>query len=129
MSAPTEEEQAAALLAMIAAEDVAVYEVDDLAKMSTPPQEYVEFEFEWRPGATSRQTAQQSASGYRFTTYAIGRTVSNVRESMRRTESAVRSKRLTVGGRTSTPIQRETSDAPREREGRFVGWTTWTYVL
>lgn len=129
MTAPSEQQHATALLSMLTTGNVPVFEVDAIKSMGTPPQKYAEFELEWRPGAVSRANAQQTANGYRFTTYYIADNVANARNVLRLVEAAVRGKRVTVAGRVSTPIQRESADPIDEVNGRYSGWTTWTYVL
>ena len=129
MTAPTEQQHATALLALLADIGVTVYEVDKVAAMSAPPARYVEFELEWRFGSLLRSTAQRSGDGYRFTTYGIAKSVSDVRESLRRVAAAVDGARVVIGDYTSTPIQRESSDSPRQEGGHFVGFSTWTYSV
>jgi len=129
VTAPTEQQHATALLALLADIGVTVYEVDKVAAMQNPPARYVEFELEWRSGSLLRSTAQRSGDGYRFTTYGIAKSVSDVRESLRRVAAAVDGARVVIGDYTSTPIQRESSDSPRQEGGHFVGFSTWTYSV
>ena len=129
MTAPTEQQHATALLALLADIGVTVYEVDKVAAMQNPPARYVEFELEWRFGSLLRSTAQRSGDGYRFTTYGIAKTVGDVRECLRRVAAAVDGARVVIGDYTSTPIQRESSDSPRQEGSHFVGFTTWTYSV
>ena len=127
MTFPTEEEHAAAVIAALKAANAAPYDLDEIP--STLPTYYTEVTVTRRFGGVQRNSAQTGTQSYRITTRAVAKTVSNAREMRKRTQAALNEARLTIGGRTSTPIQFETEDVIGPDDGYYSGLTAWTYVI
>lgn len=125
----SEEQHAVAILAALNAANANAHDVDDLKNLSTLPVAYNEFGIAWRYGALQRAGRTGPRSGFRFTTRAVAKTVSNVREMQRRADAALQDRSLVIGGEKTTPIQRESRDLPADDEGYYSALTTWTYVI
>ena len=127
MTFPTEEEHAAAVIAALKAASAAPYDLDEIP--AALPTYYTEVTVTRRYGGVQRASAQRGTQSYRITTRAVAKTVSNAREMRKRTQAALNEARLTIGGRTSTPIQFETEDVIGPDDGYYSGLTAWTYVI
>lgn len=77
----------------------------------------------------SRAVGLPSRSGWRITTRYVGTTVDEARWAELKVTDALDGARLTISGFTSTPVRHESSTAPVLDEGRYVGFSVWTYVL
>jgi hypothetical protein len=124
----SEEQHAAAILAALNAAGAAAYDVDDLTNLATLPSYYTEFGIAWRYGALQRAGRTGKCEGYRFTTRAVAKTVSNARVMQDRAETALQDRVLVIDGVPTTPIQRDSRDQIAPDEGWYSGLTTWTFV-
>lgn len=126
-----EETHAAAVLAVLNAglpSSVRAYDFDELP--ATRPVDYVEVTVSRRAGALNRSTGRTETSGWRVTTRAVSQVgVSNARVTRNKVRVALEFARLSVGGKTSTPVQFETSDPVESDDGWWSGLTVWTYAL
>ena len=125
----TEEQHAAAVKAALTAQSAAPYDLDDLKALATPPAQYTEVTVSRRFGAQNRATGSTGRVGWRITTRAVAKTVSNAREMRKRTAAALSYVRLTVDGDQTTPIQFEGEEPIGDDDGWWSGLTTWTYTL
>lgn len=123
----TEEEQAAAIIAALTAANANPYDLDDIKDADPAPVNYTEVTVTPRYGAPNRNTASTGRAGWRITTRAVGKTVTNAREMRKRARTALLYQRVTVAGEESTPIQFESGEPIGEDDGWFSGLTTWTY--
>ena len=74
-----------------------------------------------RAGRTTR-------SGWRLTVRYVGRTVDEARWAAAKVAEALET-RLVVDGVTSTPVTHESTQAIALDDGRFSGWSAFTYAL
>lgn len=125
----SEEQQAAAILALLNDHGANAYDLDDLKKLPTLPSSYTEFATGWRAGASERLCGRAGLEGYRFRTRAVAKTVSNVREMQERAIDALEGRCLVLADATSTPIRRESHTAIAEDDQWFTSLFVWTYVL
>jgi hypothetical protein len=68
-------------------------------------------------------------SGWRLTVRYVGRTVDEARWAALKVATALNEVRVTIGGIESTPITHESTQAIAPDDGRFSGWSVWTYAL
>lgn len=129
MTISTEEPNAVAVLAALNAGSALAYESDDLKAMTDLPPNYNEVTVERRYGGQSRATGTTTRRGWRITARAVGITISNAREMRKRAATQLEGARVTVDGKTSTPIQFESADPIGEDDGRWSGLTTYTYAI
>lgn len=103
----------------------------DLDKVPSPrPPQYVEITLSRMFGGEQRACGGIATVGYRLTVRAVSQsTVSSVRTDLEKCRAALEFNRLTVGGKTSTPIQFETEDPAGYDDGWFSGLLTFTFVL
>lgn len=110
-----------------------VYEYGDVpgadGNEGTLPLIYVLVTVERRVGALKRAGAFAPSSGWRVTTRAVGRTVSECRWALAKIALALDEQRLTIGGETTTPLQYESGQAPESDDGRFSALDIYTYVI
>lgn len=94
------------------------------------PQDYVEVTVSRRAGVANRANGRTLLGGWRATTRAVSSVgVYNAQRSEEKVRLGVEFKRLSVGGKTSTPVQFETSDAVGPDDGAWSGLSAWTYAL
>lgn len=125
----SEEQQAAAVIAALNAEDANAYDLDDIKQLTTLPASYTEVMVMPRAGAPNRNTDDTGRRGWRITTRQVGTTVSNAREARKRTHAALEFARLSVDGATTTRIQFESAEPIGEDDDYWSGLETWTYAL
>ena len=125
----TEEQHATAIKAALTAQLAAPYDLDDLKALTTPPAQYTEVTVSRRFGGENRATGSTGRVGWRITTRAVAKTVSNAREMRKRTDAALLYVRLTVDGDKTTPIQFEGAEPIGDDDGWWSGLTTWTYAI
>ena len=125
----TEEQHAVAVIAALNAASAAAYDIDDLKTMTTLPNSYTEVTVSPRFGAPNRNPGSTGRTGWRITTRAVAKTVSNAREMRKRADVGLKYARLTVAGDQSTPIQPEGAEPIGGDDGWFSGLTTYTYAI
>lgn len=76
----------------------------------------------------NRRNAQASRTSWRATLRMVGRTVDEALWLDDKVTLALNEQRLVIGGRTSTPLQHESSTTPEPDEGRCSGLVSYTYV-
>lgn len=118
----------AALNAVLPA-SMAAYDLDDLAKLATKPDNYVEVTVSRRYGGDRRNAGAKSATGWRITTRVVAKTISNARLIEDHCKTALENVRLTVGAETSTAVEFETAEIVGPDDGYFSGLTAWIYAL
>lgn len=123
----TEQQEATAVLAALntALAPKVAYELD--AVPATRPANYVEVTVSRRFGGEER-AARKGSTGWRITTRAVSRYVSDARLMHEKSRTALEYVRLSVGGKSSTPVQFETEVPVQEDDGWFSGLISWTYV-
>lgn len=75
-------------------------------------------------GGTPRMSGVVGIRSVRVVVKALGRTADNAREMQLRHDAGLRGKRVTVGGRVSTPMQFESADAVAP-DGDLLTTGTW----
>jgi hypothetical protein len=125
----TEEQHAAAVIARLNAGNAAAYDLDDLKALPAQPSIYTEVTVERRFGGDSSLGGTIARAGWRITTRTVAKTVSNAREMRNRARTQLVSARLTVDGKTTTPIRFESEDPIGDDDGWYSGLTTWTYAI
>lgn len=120
----SDEEVATALKTLLTA--ARPYDLDDVPASAL---DYTEFGLTRRYGGNPRSTTESGVVGYRITTRAVGKTVSNAREMRKRQHAALEDQRVTVGGETSTPIKFETAEEIQQDGEFYTGLTAWTFAL
>lgn len=68
-------------------------------------------------------------TGWRVMVLAADTSPANVRLALDRVAAVVESRRVTLGGVSSTPIMHESTDGPERDGARFSGSSSWTYVM
>lgn len=111
----------------------ASYDIDDVPGLNgntgTLPFRYVEIGVSRRYTEPDRGDAMPSFIGYRITTRAVAKNITDARNLRRLTGLALENKALTVSGQTSTPVAFETEDPIAPDEDRYSGLTYWTTVI
>lgn len=134
MAAPTEEQVAAALIALMNAQlatygptpgAVKALDLDDARSASL---ENVQVTVS-RRFATVERGGREAQHPWRATTRPVANTVTNGREMARRVEVALSGVRLTAAGGTSTPMRLDSVDDIGPDDGKFSGLTTWTFTF
>lgn len=107
---------------------VRAYDLDDLP--ATRPADYLEVTVSRRAGGELRSTGATKTAGWRVTTRAVSKvSVSNARTTLNKARLALEFVNLSVGGKTSTPVQFETQEAVEPDDGWWSGLIAWTYAL
>lgn len=130
-----EAEQMTAVMALLEAGGALPYTIQDAKRVSVLPPAYSEVVIMRRYGGVFRN-GMTRARGYRVTVRACGRTYEQAVEMRRLAREALEDSRLTVDGRTTTPIQFEDEEAvdntETSRSGASVEWyfgaSLYTYV-
>lgn len=128
--AGSDEEVAAALKAAIQAqldqlaESTKVLDSDEHQGVTA---NHVQFACARRYSPTER-AGRESNTGYRASTRVVADTTSNARELQRRVDLGLRGVVLSIAGRVTTPIRRESQDDIEPDEQLFSALTTWTFV-
>lgn len=126
----TEEQHAAVVKQALADAGAAPYDLDELpAQDEALPEYYTEVLVERRFSPTTRLSARPVTIGWRISTRAVAKTVSNAREMRARQHAALDGVHLSVDGVLSAPVLHETSEPIAEDERWYSGATTWTYTL
>lgn len=131
MTFPTEQQHFDAVAAALSAANARPYDYDDKPDGAA----YTLVTVSDRYGGVQRTTGQIGTRSVRVTVRAVGKTADNAREMRKRCEAALREKRLTIAGRTSTLIQFETAepigpDGDALSSGQwFSGLSTYTYTV
>lgn len=112
-----------------AAAKAPAYDVDEIEDLPKLPVNYVEVHLSRRFGGERRADGSLDAIPRRLSTRVVSQTVTNARLLEERVRASLEFNTITVGGRTSTPIDYETSDSIEPDEGWFSALTDWTYVL
>lgn len=94
----------------------------------TLPSIYALVSVERRFNSNLRLSAQASQTGWRVTVRLVGRTIEESRWAMNRAAVALNEARLSVEGRSTSPIQFETDQSPELDGGRYSGLSSWTYA-
>lgn len=68
-------------------------------------------------------------TGWRVSCRYVGSTVAEARWAQMQVAAALNEVRLSIGGKTTTPITHESSTAIEPDEGMQSGLSSWTYVL
>lgn len=103
------------------------YDVDAIPE--TRPADYVEVSVSRRYGGSPRLDGLRGAVGWRVTARAVSTNVANARLMHEKTRAALEYRRVVAGGRTSTPVQFETSEPVGPDDGWFSGLTSYTYTI
>lgn len=125
----SEESHAAAVIAALTTATANPFDLDD-AKRATDADlgaAYTEVLVTRRYGGAERQDGSTTRSGWRISTRAIGRTVTNARTMRDRAQEALKYVRLSIDGDLTSPIAFESEDPIGEDDGWYSGLTTWTY--
>lgn len=128
----TAEQHATAVLAAINAKLTALtvpltaYELDDVPEPL--PTAYAELTLSRRFGTATRLPGRQSRTGWRITTRAVAKGVTNARLVHEKTRQALEDARLDIGGVLTSPIQFETEEPVGDDDGWFSGLISWTYT-
>lgn len=77
---------------------------------------------------TMQSSRKASRAGWRASIKAVGRTVSEARWAQNKVALALDSARLTIGSRSTTPIQHESTDSPEPDGDHFSALSRWTYA-
>lgn len=101
----------------------------DISSVPATATNFTQYEVARRFGGNSRSTARSGVVGYRVVTWAVARTVANAHEMRKRQHAALEGVRLSIGGKTSTPVAFESAEDIRPDEGYFSGATFWTFAL
>ncbi len=97
---------------------------------ATRPPEYVTALLIRRPGARLNAGGSTGIVGYRLRVRAVSQASdSNVRNSLEKCRAALEFKRLTVGGKSTTPIQFETEDDVSGDDGWFAAYDDYTFAI
>ena len=126
----TAAENATALLAVLNAA-VAPRKVYTLDKVPSPrPANYVEIGLSRRFGGERKMSTDITPKFYRLTVRSVAQMSTNaVQDDLEKCRAALEFQRITVDGRSSTPIQFETED-PAEPDGTwFSGLLVFTYTI
>lgn len=75
------------------------------------------------------RAARAGVSGWRISIRGVGRTVDEARWALHKATVALDEQNLLIGGKTSTPVTFNTSQAVGKDDGRFSGLIAWTYAL
>lgn len=126
MTAPTEQDHAAAIIAALNAAGAVPYLLG--AVPATPPDYYTEVTVERRFIDEPRVTVGGDRRGWRFTTRAVARKEANARN-LRTKADALENQRLTVAGQVTTKVRFEGSEPIGDDNDWWTGLTTWTYLL
>lgn len=122
--------QAAAVVAAINAqfEVNRAFELDDVP--SPRPQEYIEVSVSRRFGGERRMSTEVGPTFYRAVVRGVSHSKSkNVDKALQKARAALEFQRISVGTRTSTPIQFETDEPTDPDDGWFSGVMTFTYTI
>lgn len=92
------------------------------------PVEFVKLHLERRYLPASHGSRLRSRSGWRVIARFVSDTGRNA-DALATEASALEGKRLTIGGRTSGPIEFEVAEAVGPDDGKFSGSTTWTVTF
>lgn len=126
-----EQTHAAAVIARLNAvlpATVRAYDVDDVP--TDLPSKYVEVTVTRRYGGTRRASASTATGGWRITTRVVDQTsIANARLTANTARTALEFYRLSIGGKTSTPVQFETAEVIGPDDGWWSGMTAYTYAL
>lgn len=107
---------------------VRAYSSDDVP--ADKPSKYVEVSVTRRAGGNLRSAAVTATGGWRITTRVVDQvSVANARLTANTVRTAIEFYYLSIGGKTSTPVQFETSDPIAPDDGWWSGLTAWTYAL
>ena len=93
------------------------------------PSIYALVSVERRYNPNLRLSAQAGQAGWRIAVRVVGRTADEARWAMARTADALNEKRLTIAGRSTTPIQFESEQTPELDNGRYSALALYTYAL
>lgn len=80
-----------------------------------------------RAGETSRASGQRLQVGYRLTLLAVGRSIDEARWVRDQAHDALTDRGFIVAGRPTSLLRVETEVPIEPDEGRFSGFTAWTY--
>ncbi|AIY15843.1 hypothetical protein KR76_01970 [Pimelobacter simplex] len=75
------------------------------------------------------RAGRAGVSGWRITLRGVGRTVDEARWALNKATGALDEQNLLIGGKTSTPVTFNISQAISKDDGRFSGLVAWTYAL
>jgi len=95
----------------------------------TTPNRYVLLQVERTFYQSNKSTRHSTRSLWRLSVRFVGATSDEAKWAGARVAEAFESARLTVAGRTSTPLQHDVSDPVAEDDGKFSGFTSYTYAL
>lgn len=109
------------------------YDVDDVpgtnGNAGTLPTRYTEVTVSRRYGGPVRGDATPTTIGYRITTRAVAKNVTDARNLRRLAMRDLENVALTVGAEKSTPVAFESADPIGPDAGWFSGLVTWTTTL
>lgn len=127
----TGQQQATAILAALNAALPVGKKAFDLDDVPDPrPAEYTEVTLSRRFGGNLNLSGSMNVVGTRVTVRCVSQTsVANVRASLEKCRAALEFKRLTIGSKTTTPIQFETEDPAGPDDTWFSGLMSFTFAL
>lgn len=124
-----------ALRAALASDPADGNVVDDLNKIpgtegneGKAPPIFATIELERTSPVQKRMTSQAGTAGWMLTVTVNGRTVDEARWALLQVARALNERRLVVEGRTTTPLQYETGNAPTPRGKRYEADALYTYA-
>lgn len=118
--------------ALDAATTAGVYEYDEVpganGNTGAEPSKYLVVSLERRFLAANRMTAQSGVTGWRVAVRAVADTVTNTELLLSQAATALNEQRLSVGGKSTEPIQFEVANAAQWDSPRYTAVATYTYA-
>lgn len=127
----SEKAHTTAVLALLNAAAANAYTIDELDAMGSLPPQYAEVYVTNRSVDAGRRVSGRSGStdGWRVQVRAVANRFGNAQEIRRRVHAALKNARVTVDGRTSSPMWQSVSDDPiASDDGWFSGMSEYEYA-
>lgn len=120
----TREEIVTAATAVLAAGNVAAYELDDLAKMKNLPANFAELHLSLRSMGVVRQSGRSDVLGWRLQVRAVGSSMGNVNTYLDRIHAALYRARLG----TSSRLDAGPTEVPSESGNHYSALAEFTFT-
>lgn len=130
--APTDsirQELAVLIIGILDAAGVPTYLLDDLKNMGDLPRDYAELHLSGRGRGDVRRAGHSEVTGWRAQVRVVNGTVGNAFLALDRADQALTGRRVTAGGKTSTPLDAGPADLPAEDDGYYSALAEWTFTL
>lgn len=130
--APTDSvraEIATVIIGILDAAGVPTYLLDDLKDMEQLPRDYAELHLSTRGRGDVRRGGHSETTGWRAQVRVVCGSVGNAFLALDRADGVLTGRRLTAGGRESTPLDAQPSDLPAEDDGYYSALAEWTFTL